>query len=60
MNKDQAKGRIKEAGGKIEKKIGRATRDRKTESEGAAREASGKVQKSVGDIKHKAAKKLDS
>ena len=51
MNSDQVKGRVKEAAGKVEKNIGRAIGNPKTEAKGLAREIAGKVQKTAADIK---------
>jgi uncharacterized protein YjbJ (UPF0337 family) len=51
MNKDQAKGRIREAGGKLQKNLGKAMDSPAHEGKGAAREQAGKVQKNFGDMK---------
>lgn len=59
MNKDQAKGRVKEAIGKTQKDLGRNLGSRRDESEGASREAEGKLQKGFGDVKHKIGKAID-
>ena len=59
MNKDQVKGRAKEAIGKAEKRLGRSTRDADAEVRGSAREAEGKLQKTFGDAKRKIAKAID-
>ena len=52
MNRDQVKGRAREAAGKIEKNAGRALGSAKTEAKGLAKEAVGKVQKNVGDARN--------
>ena len=51
MNKDQIKGSLKDAAGKVQEKVGRETGDRDTESRGLGNQAEGKVQKTVGDAK---------
>jgi uncharacterized protein YjbJ (UPF0337 family) len=52
MNKDQMKGRMKEAAGKVEQKAGKATGSIKTQAKGLGKEAAGKVQKNVGDARN--------
>ena len=49
--KDRAKGRLREAAGKIKEKTGRATRDRDLEDRGTAEKVGGKVQRKVGEVK---------
>jgi len=56
MNRDQVNGRGKEAAGKIQKNVGRATGSLKTEAKGMAKEVAGKVQKTVGDAAEKSRK----
>jgi len=51
MNKDQVKGSVKDAAGKVQEKVGGATGDRETESKGLGNQAEGKTQKTVGDVK---------
>lgn len=51
MNRDQVKGRVKEAAGKVEKSVGRAIGNPKVEAKGLAKEIQGKVQKTAGDIR---------
>jgi uncharacterized protein YjbJ (UPF0337 family) len=53
MNRDQVKGRAKEAAGKVEKNAGRALGRTKMEAKGLAKEIVGKVQKTVGDVRAK-------
>ena len=53
MNRDQVKGRVKEAAGKATKNAGRAVGSAKMEVKGLAREIGGKVQKTVGDSRAK-------
>ena len=51
MNKDQVKGSVKDAAGKVQEKVGQSTGDRETESKGVGNQAEGKGQKIVGDVK---------
>jgi uncharacterized protein YjbJ (UPF0337 family) len=53
-NKEQVKGRGKNAGGKVEETIGRATGNDEMRSRGKARQARGTVEKVAGDVKDKA------
>ena len=56
MNRDQVKGRAKEAAGKIQQKAGKAAGSIKQQAKGLARQGAGKVQKSVGDARNDAEK----
>jgi uncharacterized protein YjbJ (UPF0337 family) len=56
MNRDQVKGRMKEAAGTIEQKAGKATGNRSAQAKGALKRGVGKVQKSVGDSRNDAEK----
>ena len=49
MNRDQVKGRMKEAGGKIQQKAGKAMGNPKHQLKGLAKQAGGKLQKNAGD-----------
>jgi uncharacterized protein YjbJ (UPF0337 family) len=49
MNKDQIKGSAKEAAGKLQKNVGKATANGTQVVKGAAREIAGKAQKAWGD-----------
>ena len=51
MNKDQVKGAIKEAAGKVQTKAGEATGSNKQQVKGMAKQAEGKAQKAVGNVK---------
>ena len=51
MNRDQAKGHMKDIGGKIRQKIGKLTGNRSEQAKGMADRASGKLQKAAGDLK---------
>jgi uncharacterized protein YjbJ (UPF0337 family) len=51
MNKDQIKGSVREAVGKVQKNVGRSTANGTLAVKGAAKEVAGKVQKAYGDAK---------
>ena len=51
MNKDQVKGSLKDAAGKVQEKVGQRTGDRDTEAKGLGNQVEGKTQKTVGDVK---------
>ena len=53
MNKDQIKGGMKEAAGKVQKEFGKAVDSPKHQVEGGMKEVEGKTQKAVGDMKDK-------
>jgi len=59
MNRDQAKGRMNEAMGKIQQKAGKATGSLKQQAKGLGREAGGKIQKTVGDARNEVEKNRD-
>ena len=52
MNKDQAKGHVKDLVGKARQKIGSMTGNRSEQAKGMATRAEGKLQKGVGDLKN--------
>ena len=52
MNKDELKGTMKDAAGRAEREVGKATGDKKTEVRGMLRQAEGKVQKTFGKVKN--------
>ena len=52
MNKDQAKGHMKDLAGKARAKIGSLTGNRSEQAKGLAKQAEGKLQKGVGDLKN--------
>ncbi|HZR45398.1 MAG TPA: CsbD family protein [Candidatus Manganitrophaceae bacterium] len=58
MNKDQIKGRVKEAVGNIKENAGKALGDKKLQGKGMAEKTAGKVQAGYGDVKDKAEKKI--
>lgn len=51
MNKDQIKGAVKEAAGKVQQKAGELVDSPRTVAKGVARQIEGKGQKAVGDLK---------
>jgi uncharacterized protein YjbJ (UPF0337 family) len=51
MDKDRVAGSAKQAKGKIEQAVGRATGDAKLEADGKADKAAGKVQNAIGGLK---------
>lgn len=51
MNKDQVKGRVKEAGGTIKQVTGKIVGNEKLEEKGRIEKIAGKVQAGYGDIK---------
>lgn len=51
MNKDQVKGRVEEAKGKIKEVAGRTVGNPDLEDRGTIEKVSGKVQKNYGDLK---------
>jgi uncharacterized protein YjbJ (UPF0337 family) len=51
MNKDQAKGRVKEVDGNVKEFIGKMTNDRGLEQKGKIEKVGGKVQARYGDLK---------
>ena len=51
MDKHQVKGAAKEAAGKIQKNVGKATANGTQTVKGAARELAGKAEKAYGDVK---------
>ena len=59
MNRDQAKGHMKDMAGKARQKIGALTGSRKQQAKGMAQRAAGKAQKAVGDAKNIARRNRD-
>jgi uncharacterized protein YjbJ (UPF0337 family) len=57
MNKDQAKGKIKDVAGKAQEKIGEATGSTEQRVKGMGKQVAGKTQEGAGDVKE-AAKNL--
>ena len=59
MNKDQAKGHVKDIAGKARQKVGEMTGNRSEQAKGMANRAEGKLQKGVGDLKNATRKRDD-
>jgi len=51
MNKHQVRGAAKEAAGKVQKSVGKATANGTQTIKGTARELAGKAEKTYGDVK---------
>ena len=51
MNKDQVKGAVKDATGKLQEQVGVATGNVDQQDKGVVKQVEGKVQKAYGDIK---------
>ncbi len=51
MNKDQVKGAVKDAAGKVQEKTGEIIGSKEQQAKGLAKQVEGKTQKSVGDVK---------
>ena len=51
MNKDQVKGTVKEAAGKVQQKVGEAVGSKKQQVKGLGKQVEGKAQKAVGNAK---------
>lgn len=59
MNKDQVKGRVKEAAGKIKEETGDALDNKRMENEGRADKVKGQAQGGYGDAKEKTKDQID-
>jgi uncharacterized protein YjbJ (UPF0337 family) len=51
MNKDQVKGAVKNAAGKVQQKTGEAIGSTDQQAKGLVKQVEGKVQKAYGDVK---------
>jgi uncharacterized protein YjbJ (UPF0337 family) len=51
MNKDQVKGAVKDATGKVQRKTGEVVGSEEQQAKGLAKQAEGKAQKTYGDAK---------
>jgi uncharacterized protein YjbJ (UPF0337 family) len=51
MNKEQAKGSVKTAAGKVQQQAGKLTGSKQQEAKGIGKQVAGKVQKTAGDAK---------
>jgi uncharacterized protein YjbJ (UPF0337 family) len=59
VNRDQVKGRMKEAGGKIQQKAGKMAGSTRQQAKGLGKQAAGKLQKTAGDTRNRAEKDVD-
>lgn len=59
MNKDQVKGAVKEAAGKVQSKTGKLIDSPEQQAKGMARQAEGKAQKNVGNAKEVVKDRID-
>jgi uncharacterized protein YjbJ (UPF0337 family) len=57
---DTVKGKANQAAGRVQKKVGQATGNTRTEAKGKAREVGGKIQAKGGKAERKVDKALDS
>jgi len=55
---DTLKGKLNQAAGTVQKKVGQVTGDKSTEAKGTAREMGGKVQSKAGNVEQKVDEKL--
>ena len=60
MNKNQVKGGMKEAAGKVQKEFGKAVDSPKHTIEGGMKELGGKTQKTVGNMQDDARKRREA
>lgn len=51
MNKDQVKGTIKDAAGKVQEEAGKLVGSKEQQAKGLAKQVEGKIEKAAGDIK---------
>jgi uncharacterized protein YjbJ (UPF0337 family) len=51
MNKDQVKGAVKDAAGKVQEKAGKAVGSTEQQAKGLQKQVEGKVQGTAGDVK---------
>jgi uncharacterized protein YjbJ (UPF0337 family) len=51
MNKDQVAGTVKDAAGKVQRKVGEAIGSEEQQAKGLGKQIEGKVQKTVGNAK---------
>ena len=57
MNRDQAKGTMKDVAGKIQRRAGEITGSTSQQVKGGAKQVAGKVQKTVGNVRDDADKR---
>jgi uncharacterized protein YjbJ (UPF0337 family) len=54
MNKNQVKGAVKDAAGKVQERAGRMVGSEEQQAKGVGKQAAGKVQKGVGKVQEAA------
>jgi uncharacterized protein YjbJ (UPF0337 family) len=54
MNKDQVKGAVKDAAGKVQEKVGEVIGSKEQQAKGIAKQVEGKAEKAYGDVKEAA------
>ncbi|MGE0800595.1 MAG: CsbD family protein [Lautropia sp.] len=59
MNKDQAKGAIKETAGKAQQKVGQAVGSEQMQAEGTQKQMEGDAQKQMGNVRDAAEERAD-
>lgn len=59
MNKDQVKGAVKDAAGKVQQKTGELTGSKEQQAKGLSKQAEGTVQKNYGDAKEHVKDQID-
>ena len=50
MNRDQVKGTAKDVAGKVQRKVGELTGNKRQQAKGAAKQVQGKMQKGMGNV----------
>ena len=50
MNRDQVKGTAKDVAGKVQRKVGELTGNKRQQAKGAAKQVAGKVQRGMGNV----------
>jgi uncharacterized protein YjbJ (UPF0337 family) len=54
MNKDQAKGAVKDVAGKVQEHAGKLSGSKEQQAKGLAKQGEGKLQKGLGNAREKA------
>lgn len=52
MNRNQVKGSMKDAAGKVQRKVGEMTGSTSQQLKGTAKQVEGKLQKGIGNVEH--------
>jgi len=60
MNKDQVEGKLKDAGGRVERQVGEWTGDTEKQVNGTVKQAEGKAQNAWGNVKEAGKKAADN